>query len=111
MDSAQIIATYEVILDVTGQMLEAARSSDWDRLQELEIECRALVGTLKSASPHMPLNAEEQQRKAEIICGVLADDAEIRNLTQGWMGELERFLGSAGYHEKLQQAYGTNPER
>lgn len=88
MDSTQIIATYETILSITGQMLEAARRKDWDYLKALEADCRAIMAVLRVANP-APLGGDYQQRKVEIIHKVLADDAEIRNITQPWMAHLQ----------------------
>ena len=105
MNNAQIIATYETILSITGQMLEAARKKDWDYLQALEEECRAIMAVLKVANP-APLGGDYQQRKVEIIHKVLADDAEIRNITQPWVAHLQNVLGSIGREKKLSQAYG-----
>ena len=88
MNNAQIIAAYETILSITGQMLEAARKKDWDYLQALEEDCRAIMAVLRAANP-APLGGDYQQRKVEIIHKVLADDAAIRNITQPWMAHLQ----------------------
>jgi flagellar protein FliT len=103
--SAQMIATYEAILAITGQMLEAARNDDWDRLVALEKDCKRLVGELIAGNNGQPLGSQFQQRKAEIIRKVLADDAEIRTMTEPWMAQLQNILGSAGRAQKLGQAY------
>ena len=92
MNNAQIIAAYETILSITGQMLEAARRKDWDHLQTLEGDCRAIIAILMAANP-APLDGDYQQRKVEIIHRVLADDAEIRNITQPWMAHLQNVIG------------------
>jgi len=105
MDSSQIITTYETILAITGQMLEAARNDDWDRLVALEQDCKKLVERLIADNTGQPLSSQFQERKAEIIRKVLADDAEIRNITQPWMAQLQNILGSASRERKLSQAY------
>lgn len=107
MDSTQIIATYENMLAVSGQMLAAARSSDWDRLVDLEKHCRALAERL-AAGEAPRLTGQLRQRKVEIIRRMLADDAEIRNLTQPWLAQLQQFLGSAGQERKLRRAYAAD---
>jgi flagellar protein FliT len=105
MNSPQIITTYETILAITGQMLEAARSGDWDRLVALEKDCKKLVEGLIAENYGLPLSSQLQQRKAEIIRKVLADDAEIRNITEPWMAQLQNLLSSAGRERKLSEAY------
>ena len=107
MNNAQIIATYETILSITEQMLQAAKSNDWNYLMALEEDCRSNVAKLVSANP-APLSGEFQQRKVEIIHKVLADDAEIRNITQPWMGHLQGLIGSIGHERKLERAYGSD---
>lgn len=108
LNSALIIEAYEGIGTATRNMLQAALDSNWDELVALEIRCRAMVERLIAAEPHDPLNPAQQQRKAEIIRQVLADDAAIRNLTEPWMAQLHHFLGSATREQKLHQAYGAS---
>lgn len=110
MNSQQIITTYETILAITGQMLDAARNDDWERLVALEKDRKKLVEELIAENYGLPLSSRFQQRKAEIIRKVLADDAEIRNITEPWMAQLQNFLGSAGRERKLSEAYapGSN---
>jgi flagellar protein FliT len=110
MTSDEIIGTYEAILAVTSEMLESARSNDWDRLVEREIECRRLVERLAAAKAQAGLEPEARQRKVEIIRKVLADDAEIRNLTEPWMARLQHLIGSNRNERQLQATYGAgNP--
>jgi flagellar protein FliT len=108
LSSTKIIAAYEGILAVTAQMLGAARAAEWDRLIELEHECRLLVQSLMLARSEDDIAMEPavRKRKFEIIRKVLADDAEIRNLTEPWMQRLQHLLGSIGQERKLQAAYG-----
>lgn len=102
----QILDTYGSIAVKSGQMLDAARNSDWVRLIALEQECRALAETLKrmddgAAHP----DTAYLQRKAELIRKVLADDAAIREFTEPWMGQLAFYLGNARQERKLRRAY------
>ena len=105
MNSPQIITIYETVLAITGQMLDAARNDDWERLVALEKDCKKRVEELIAENYGLPLSSQFQQRKAEIIRKVLADDAEIRSITEPWMAQLQSFLGSAGRERKLSEAY------
>ncbi|MFN7087321.1 MAG: flagellar protein FliT [Burkholderiales bacterium] len=105
MNSTQVIAAYEGIRIVTRKMLRAALDSDWDELVALEKKCRAIVENLIASEPHEPLSEKQQQRKIEIIRQVLADDAEIRNLTEPWLKQLQGLLSAAGHEKKLRQTY------
>lgn len=109
MSNEEMIRTYENILAVTAQMLEAARAADWDLLVNREQECRQLVESLMNAGNENNIVLEPQvhKRKVEIIRKVLADDAEIRNLTEPWMQRLQHLLTSVGHERKLHAAYNA----
>jgi len=100
-----ILDIYGSISDKTGEMLQAAKSSDWDRLVELEQDCRALIDCLKYTDTGPAAGAQFVQRKIAFIRKALADDAEIRKFTEPWMTQLEAYIGSARQERKLQQAY------
>lgn len=102
-NSFEIIAIYEDILAITGQMLKAARNADWERLIILENECRGLTKKLIINDNNKILNNKLRQRKQEIIQQILADDAEIRSLTQPWMVQLQNILSNP-IHKRCLQA-------
>ena len=101
-NSFEIIAIYEAILTITGRMLKAARSADWERLIALEHECRGLTKKLMINDENKVLSNDLRQRKQEIIQQILADDAEIRTLTQPWMAQLQNILNNPVYKRCLQ---------
>ncbi len=103
-----ILDVYASISAKTGEMLEAAKSSDWDRLVVLEQDCRALIEALKQSDAGADVGARFVQRKVALIRKVLADDAEIRKFTEPWMTQLEAFLGNTRREHKLQRAYETD---
>ena len=101
-NSFEIIAIYEAILTITGRMLKAAQSADWERLITLEHECRGLTKKLMISDKNKVLSSDLRQRKQEIIQQILADDAEIRTLTQPWMAQLQNILSNPVYKRCLQ---------
>ena len=107
MTNEEIIGTYENILAITAQMLDAARAADWDLLVKREQTCRDLVESLMSGriDNNIVLEPPVRKRKVEIIRKVLADDAEIRNLAEPWMQRLQHLLTSVGQERKLHAAY------
>lgn len=105
MQQTEAIIIYEKILHITGDMLAAARNADWDQLITLESECRALVEQLQPREQAEPLSDNHRRRKVEIIHGILANDAEIRDHIHPWMAQLQRYLGSAGRAQQLHAAY------
>lgn len=101
-NSFEMITIYEAILTTTGRMLKAAQSADWEKLITLEHECRGLTKKLMISDENKVLSSDLRQRKQEIIQQILADDAEIRNLTQPWMVQLQNILNNPVYKRCLQ---------
>jgi len=104
----QVLEVYGSLSERTGHMLEAAKSSDWDRLIALEQDCRGLIERLKDIDVGA-LSPDPQyvQRKTEMIRKVLADDAEIRKHTEPWMERLQALLGNARQMNRLERTYGS----
>ncbi|SDA12068.1 flagellar protein FliT [Nitrosospira sp. Nsp18] len=107
MNSTEKIAAYQSISNLTGEMVEAARASEWDKLEILEHRCAALVTQLRAAPP-VRLTVDMQQQKVELIHKILADDAEIRTHTEPWMKSVQTLLGNAGMARRVHQAYDTH---
>lgn len=108
MNSEEVISLYEAVSDLTAQMLDAAKSRDWEKLVELESHCANHVQTLKDREPVAALSGAIRDRKVSIIHKILADDREIRNITEPWMAELSALINSTGTERKLSMAYGAN---
>lgn len=108
MNNHEVISLYETVAVITDQMLAAARQGDWDRLVELESRCASHVETLRASEPPVPLTGDSRVRKVQIIKKILADDREIRNLTEPWMVQLSRLIDSTGTERKLSRAYGAS---
>ena len=106
MKPHQHIAAYEAILETSGHMVEAAQKEDWDGLVELENKCRALVENVVADPLDCALDGTMQRRKGEIIRKVLADDAQIRSITEPWLDQLSRLLSTASRERNVQRAYG-----
>jgi flagellar protein FliT len=108
MNSEQIISIYEAVSDLTGQMLAAAQTRDWENLAELESHCASHVQTLKQSEPALPLTGESRAKKIRIIHQIMAKDRAIRDLTEPWMAELSALMHSAGTERKLARAYDAH---
>jgi flagellar protein FliT len=107
MTSEDILTVYESVADLTGQMLDAAGSNDWDRLVQLEQQCSSHVSHLRANEAALPLTGPARKRKAELIKQVLADDRRIRDLTSPWMAQLSKLISSNGTQRRLANAYGV----
>lgn len=104
----QIITTYEAILAITDQMLQAAKNSDWDKLVALEQDCKRLTTWLMEQHTYEQLSEEQKKKKISLIHGILERDAEIRAITEPWMAQLQNKLISYGHKRKLGQTYQTD---
>lgn len=107
MNGDDVISLYESVSDLTGRMLAAAQSGNWDHLVELESDCTSRVQVLRDGEAVAPLNSERRMRKVAIIKKILADDRAIRDLTSPWMARLSAMMQSTGTERRLANAYGA----
>lgn len=96
---------YESVAAASARMLDAARQSDWDALIEHEKSCAKLIDALRSADAEYRLAPGSLERKNAIIRRILADDAEIRRLTQPWLGRLEQLLRASATQRRVDSSY------
>ncbi|WP_374594216.1 flagellar protein FliT [Aquabacterium sp.] len=87
-----LLGYYEAIEQASQDMLDAARTGDWDTVVKLEGACAVLISQLKHAAKQQALGPEELQLKTRIMQRILVNDAEIRSLAEPWMGDLSRLV-------------------
>jgi flagellar protein FliT len=109
MSSFQIIFAFRSISSFMGDMAEAARTGEWDRLSDLEGRCAAVIAQLKAAEPFLPLSEDMQRQKVELIHKILADDARIRSYTEPWMEHIHTVLSSTSMARRVNSAYNESP--
>ena len=90
--NAGLLSYYEAIEQASQDMLEAARNGNWDAVVKLEGACALLISQLKHAAASRPLAAEEAQLKSRIMQRILLNDAEIRQLAEPWLEDLDNLL-------------------
>ena len=83
---------YEAIEQASQDMLEAARVGDWDHVVKLEGACTLLIAQLKRNAAERPLASEEAQLKSRIMQRILVNDAEIRQLAEPWLEDLDNLM-------------------
>ena len=91
MSSEEVITVYETVSTLTREMLAAARSRDWDTLHRLERDCASQVSMLRDGQPPS-LSGELRARKVRLLQAILADDREIRTITEPWMDRLSLLM-------------------
>jgi len=97
---------YRALVLVSARTLAAARRGDWDEVVAEQERCRVLVSELR-ATREDPLSDADRKEKHHILTRLLADDAEIRDLVQPWMRNLEKTLHAAGNERRLGASYGA----
>jgi flagellar protein FliT len=90
--NSTLLSYYEAIEQASGDMLAAARAGDWDRVVKLEGACALLISQLKHAASAQHLGSEEAQLKSRIMQRILINDAEIRQLAEPWLEDLDGLL-------------------
>ena len=83
---------YQAIEKASQDMLEAARAGNWDHVLKLEGACALLISQLKSSAVKQPLGEDEAQFKSRIMQRILVNDAEIRQLAEPWLEDLDDIL-------------------
>lgn len=107
MNEQDTLTHYESLSSLTGQMRDAAIGGEWDTLIGLEQQCGRHVARMRALDTQIALDETARQRKIQLINKILADDAEIRNRTESWMGQLQRIMQSNRHEQRLNQSYGA----
>lgn len=92
--AADVLGYYQAIERASAEMLGAARTGDWNRIAGLEGVCMILIAQLRTSAPRN-LTPEQRREKDRIMRRILSLDAQIRDLTDPWLGEIEQVLGIA----------------
>jgi flagellar protein FliT len=103
----QLLSYYEAIERASADMLAAARAGNWDEVVKLEGACVLLISQLRHQaelgdeagldSAALPLEAAKT--KSRIMQRILVNDAEIRQLAEPWLQDLDDTL--AGRRQTL----------
>lgn len=94
----QLLSYYEAIEQASADMLCAARSGNWDEVVKLEGACVLLITKLKHAAelpsraPPDPVAVAAAKAKSRLMQRILVNDAEIRQLAEPWLQELDESL-------------------
>lgn len=107
MSTTQVIINYESLSALTAQMRDAAAQGEWEALIGLEQQCTRQIALMRPLDTGAVLDESSRQRKILLIRKILANDAEIRNCTESWMGQLQRIMQSNRQEQRLTQVYGA----
>jgi flagellar protein FliT len=92
--STSLLQYYQAIEKASQDMLKAARQGDWDQVLKLEGACALLISQLKHNAAGRPMGEDEAQFKSRIMQRILVNDAEIRQLAEPWLDDLDNLLAA-----------------
>lgn len=107
MSSSIVIANYESLSALTGQMREAAERGAWEQLADFERQRSELVDAMKPVDAAVKLDEEARQRKVQLITGIFSYEVEIRKHIQVWMSQMQHSMQSNRQEQLLLKAYGV----
>jgi flagellar protein FliT len=84
---------YEALERASQSMLAAARAGDWDEVVKLEGACVLLIAQLREAARSQQLDRAAAKAKSRLMQRILVADAEIRQLAEPWLHDLDAALG------------------
>jgi flagellar protein FliT len=93
MTTTDVLSMYENIAGLTSQMALAARANDWDCLSELEHQC-AVEARSMGTGPLPALSGAARLHKLDLLRKILANDREIRSVTEPWMVQLSTVMAA-----------------
>ena len=89
-----LIDYYKAIEDSSLQMLNAARSEDWEQVVRFEGACAVLIEQLRARASTEQLLPEQRKEKTRIMQRILNNDAQIRYLAEPWLNHCEQAFDS-----------------
>jgi flagellar protein FliT len=92
MTSSDILLVYDEMVQISQQMLDAAHRQDWPSFTNLELVCDEYIKQIHQRDTKDPLTEEELEKKIDLLMKILADDRQIRELLEPWMGRLSAMM-------------------
>ena len=90
MTSNDVLSMYENLTGLSGQMKVAAQAGDWNGFDKLNVQASVAAGAAIGGVP--ALDGAKRQRKIDLIKQLMANDRAIREVTEPWMGQVERAM-------------------
>jgi flagellar protein FliT len=104
----QVFMYYDTILQVTAQMLDAARKDDWDTSIEFQKRYSALVDTLRPVFWRFTFDAQQRARIEDLTRRILSAETEVRDLAAPRLARLSALLASGRQSQAMQKMYGLS---
>lgn len=105
MNSRDIIASYEKILGISGQMTTAAEQLDWDRFLEFQNHLNLELSHLQAVPLANYLNPDEQAIVSELIQSIQLQISNIYHHVDASLTDLTAKIENTSTQKKLELAY------
>ncbi len=92
METVSLLQYYRALEAASHQMLEEANSGRWDEVARIEQACKELIEQLRRAAKRHSLSKDEQKERMRIMHSIVLVDAQVRNLAQPWLKNLDRMF-------------------
>lgn len=92
MTSNDVLSMYENLAGLSGQMKVAAQAGDWNGFDKLNLQASVAAGAAIGGVP--ALDGAKRQRKIDLLKQLMANDRAIREVTEPWMGQVERAMSA-----------------
>lgn len=105
IQQAPVLELYQDIANITGVMLSAAQTEDWDKVAHYgQLYCEA-VERLKELEPHQALDEAGRGLKYDLLVRILENDAAVRDLALPQMVRLGHLLSRMKRQQQLLSTY------
>jgi flagellar protein FliT len=106
MTQQTLLDAYVTLLSSASHMHELASAEQWPELIEQRTEYVMLVDKLRHLDTEVSLNADGQQRKAELLERILEHDVEVRRQLLAKRDELGKLIDVSQRERRLHRTYG-----
>ena len=96
-DAAGLLACYASIEAASASMLDAARASDWDRVDAEQARCASLILQARLLGGHASLGRDAQREKMRILRRILQTEAVLRRLSFPWTQRQDALLAGPSH--------------
>ncbi|MEY4210284.1 MAG: Flagellar protein FliT [Pseudomonadota bacterium] len=105
MNGYDIIASYEKILGISGQMTTAAEQSDWDRYLQFQSQLNLELSRLQTKSLANNLNSDQQETVSQLIQSIQMQINRIYQYVDASLNDLTAKIENTHTQKKLELAY------
>lgn len=100
--STPVLRQYQIIADLSSQILAKAQAQQWDEAVTLGIQYHKAVEQLRAINP---LSNDDRAVRRDLLTQILNDDARIRDLAAPELKRLSYLMGAVKHQRTAIEAY------